>query len=179
MRNQNDYDDNDDDEVIDYAKWNRKTRLADWRIFAVLMMFIGIFAASMFTGKEGASLFSALFGKIVSVQFVLALAFYTIWGINLFKVINCRGFRCVTTSGIWFMGYPIVLILLSRIVVTFEVWLHSRKTIKAAWAEVRSSVNLGRGLSIIIIIGLILLFMGICFSAQQEVAEKKKRIERL
>lgn len=179
MRNQYDLGDNEDDEVVDYAKWIRKTRLADWRIFAVLMLFVAIFAASMYRGETGLSLFSGLSDKIVSWGFVLSIVFYAIWGINLYKVISRRGFQCVTISGIWFMGYPIVMILVTRIIMTIGLWLYSKQTMAHAWDKARTSLKMGGSLSFIFLSGLILLFMGICFSAQQEVAEQKRRVERL
>lgn len=172
--------DDDDDEIVNYKKWTRIERLADWRIFAVLMILIASLVGSGLPQWYGVSIVMLLFiSKIGSVGFIVAILFYVFWGIALYTAISGRGFRCVTISGICFMCYQIVPLFIRFVYMWLAEWLHSKKTLSYVWEETFSRIRIGFGFHVIFIAGMVLLFMGICFGAQQKVAEKKRRIERM
>ena len=114
-----------------------------------------------------------------SVMFFWSLAFYVIWGVTLYKAINGRGFRFATISGIWFMCYSVGSRVVFIVYAFIAAWMSPKVTSKRAWEKAKETFAPGKGYYYILLLGLVLLFMGLCFSAQQEVAEKKKRVEKL
>lgn len=171
------YDDQEDDIVVDYKEWTRTLRLADWRVFALLMVLIAILAGSFLPFWGGVSLFHLLIRKIFSIYFLVAVAFYVLWGAVLYQTISGYGFQRVRTNAFGFLGYIAGAYLILTLASMLEMLLKEHYSFESAWENI-VRLSGGIGFFLMIIASLVLLFMGMCFNAQMEVAMQMKRVER-
>ena len=156
------------EKVVNYAKWKRATRLADWRILAVLMVLVGILASSFFPSYlNGNSIWKVIFfSERLTWSFFYALVFVILWCVSLFWIIADRGFKSVKASGIFFMSYHVFGFLVNSIVILVELSRRSKDPVP--WRTTFKYLEPGTGFRMMFLLGLVLLFMGLCFAAQRE-----------
>ncbi len=176
MRDQHVTNDLDDEAVVDYKEWNRTLRLADWRVFALLMVLVAILAGSFLPFFGGASIFNLLILRVISIKFLVAVLFYVLWGAVLYQTISGHGFRRVSTNAFWFLGYIAGAYFVLILVSSSSYWGNGALSLGNSWGLVVAACG-GSGFYIMILASLVMLFMGMCFNAQMEVAVQMSKIK--
>lgn len=156
------------EKVVNYSKWKRTTRLADWRILAVLMVLVGILASSFFPFyQRGYTIWYVIIASgRLTWNCIYDFLFLILWIVSLIWIISDRGFRSVKTSGILFMSYPVLGFLIDSIK---AMGRNDKFSFKVLWFRaVQDYTNPATGFRMMFLLGLVLLFMGLCFGAQNE-----------